>query len=134
MKKLIVASCLLVMSGCSLVPKAPLATDEEKVAERAHQRYQAMIAGDYRKAYKLMSPGYRVLNTLEDFQAANRGVAQWEKVQIVKVTCAEETCKVGVSFDYRREKSLRSGLQATGGTVRDVWGKLDGQWYFLRLE
>lgn len=136
MKKLGLLVCMLWLGGCSsLMPgSSDKGTPEEIVAERALQRYQAMMAGDYRKAYKFMTPGYRVLNTLEDFQKSNIGVAQWGEVEIGRVTCSENDCRAGVSFEYRREGVTRRGTGPTGGAVRDVWNQIDGQWYFTRME
>lgn len=134
MKKIVLLGAVLWLVGCSAMQGKDALTDEAVVAHKAERRYQAMMAGNYRSAYKLMSPGFRELNTLGDFEERFVGVRSWQKVSIGAVMCDGDVCRVGVSFSYVNRAAGGKASFMPDGTIRDIWGRVDGQWYYLKKE
>ena len=55
--------------GCASHPNTPAATvtPETLVSERAQQRWDRLLANDYRQAYDFLTPAYRGLKTPEEY-------------------------------------------------------------------
>jgi hypothetical protein len=99
-----VAVLAAVASGCAavgggLAKDSPAAVKEAAVAERAKARWQLLIKRDYEGAYGYFSPSSREATTLSKFEASIRQI-EYRAVNIEKVECMAEACKVTLTLTY----------------------------------
>jgi hypothetical protein len=98
----------------SLSPDSPADVKQAAVAERANARWQAIIKGEYGKAYEFSSEASRQAVTLDRFRDRARTVAFRDAV-VKGVECAADTCRVDVliTYDHRRVKGVGFPLTET---------------------
>jgi len=132
-------AALIVVAGCAalgggLTKDTPPDVKAAAVKERSSARWTALIKGDKDAAYAYLSPGTRNLITLEQY----RGRVQtggFRAVQIEKVDCEPELCKVGLMLTYDYAPVLRQGTtgSAKGITtyLQEMWVLENGQAWFV---
>ena len=115
-------------AGCAttgtLGNDTPVGEKQAVVAERAAARWQAMIKGDYEKAYGYMSATSRQATSLDRFRSRTRSVV-YRDAKVRNVVCDADACKadVFVSFDHVR-------LKGAGNAMEETWVIEQGQaWY-----
>lgn len=112
----------LLLAGCAAVePRGP----EQIVGERAKQRWDALIAGDLKKAYAFMSPAGRTVVTQEAYEKSiRRGFHKAARVTQVRCT-GPELCEVTLEIEYdfsgRRMQT----------PFFEKWVRQDSQWWYL---
>lgn len=114
---------LFLLAGCSSIgtPK----TAEELVAQRAQERLDAMMAGDFVEALEYTSRAYRQSATANQYRARYAGVGNWTKATVDRVACEEERCNVTISVTYRM---VRPNIENTR-PLNEVWISTGGDWY-----
>lgn len=137
LRRFILLAIVLAVSGCAVIqPK----TDEERVFALAKQRQAALLKHDFKKAYQYMSPGYRQLNSLTQFNASYAGVYAWVSSNVKNASCADDVCKVNVAIEYDGGLMMNSVRKPSDEkfliprTNLETWFKLDGQWWFSKSE
>ena len=119
-----VALSAVVFSGCAL-PESQRRPDKEVVAEKAQQRWDALVKGDFAKAYRFISPAGRSLTT-ESAYASGLKTGFWTDAKVQDVRCpTSETCEVDVMIEYQA-----LGLR-TKTPAREQWVKEDSDWWFV---
>ncbi|MDR0249888.1 MAG: hypothetical protein LBI35_01010 [Burkholderiales bacterium] len=96
----------------------------EIVKKRFQERWDAMIARDYAKAYTYLSPATRALVSQEQFTARfSRG--QFKKAEFQEAKCEEDVCMVRflLTYDHTRMKDITT---PTG----EKWFFQDGEAWF----
>lgn len=119
------------LTGCAGFQVQP---DENVVAKRAEQRMTALKDLDFKKAYSYMTPGYRAVKNLNRFQAEFAGAANLQSFAVVGTECEEDRCVVILERSYQMHMNVRGarGAQVFEGHTRQVWVRLDGQWWYSR--
>jgi hypothetical protein len=118
--------------GCAGIPEvgslagdAPMAARQAAVETRARGRWDALIAGDYEKAYSYMTEASRGATSLERFKVRSSVVA-FRSVKIDSVSCDADACsaEIFVTYDHRKFK---------GGTTRlkETWVLERGQMSYV---
>jgi hypothetical protein len=112
----------LTLSGCTTVPQR---SDAEVVKERATARWSALVAGDMKTAYEMVSPAGRTVVSFEGFRSSLKQ-GFWKSAQVRDVKCeSAELCDVSVDIEYEfMGRRTRTALQ-------EKWVKQDSQWWFL---
>ena len=98
------------LSGCSVFGTAP---PEEQVRRLSEEWLEALLQGDYKKAYSYTTPGYQATHSARDHGRSYAGVAMWRKAEIGDVTCEgnqPSRCTAMLMVTY---KSLRGGFENT---------------------
>ena len=134
------ASLLTVILGLSACAMMQPKTAEESVLARAEQRQVALLKHDFAKAYQYMSPGYRQLNSLEQFTANHVGVYSWVSSTVKNASCDDDVCKVNVEIEY--DAGLMMGTSRKPSAEKflvprvnqETWFKLDDKWWFSKSE
>ena len=125
--------CAALLAACSTT--APRSENPEQLlGKRAEERWGALIAGDWEKAYAYFTPGYRDVNAYEGYRLSmvNRQI-NWTAARAKGVECESEAkCLVKIDIDY----SLIGGMQGVGKVsstrnATETWLKLENQWYLL---
>ncbi|MBI3343686.1 MAG: hypothetical protein HY028_02255 [Gammaproteobacteria bacterium] len=106
-------------------------TDEERVGERAVERWHALMAGDFKKAYGYLGPGYRSATPYAAYEAKLKsGLVEWKKAELKSVKCQPELCTVELGLDYRPMVKGFEEYQMKNG-VTEKWVKVDSQWWYI---
>ena len=114
------------LAGCaSLAP----ATPEAAVQERATARWQALIKGDYERAYKLSTPSYRAKSNLARYRGQFGSAVSWEGISVPSVKCEVEKCVATVLIKAKPVSRARQ-IGTLETAVEEVWVQEDGQWWF----
>jgi hypothetical protein len=96
----------------------------EIVKKRFQERWDAMIARDYAKAYTYLSPATRAL--MSEAQFINRfSKGNFKKAEQPEVKCEEDVCTIRflLTYDHARMK----GIEASTG---EKWFFRDGEAWF----
>ena len=135
-RRLVLLMVVLGVSACAVIePKA-----EEHVFALAEQRQAALLKHEFDKAYQYMSPGYRQLNSLEQFTTKNMGVYAWESSNVLNSECEEDICKVNVAIEYDSARMFNTGRKPVAekriiSRVNiETWIKLDNKWWFSKSQ
>ena len=119
---------LLLLGGCSAFPtKSP----EEIVFERAQQRIDLLMAGDYQASYEFTTPGYRSTESAGRYGTRWSGVGMWISANVTKAECAAaeavDRCKAVVEVVYRAV-----GYDPLTTILTEDWLLIGGQWYLYQ--
>lgn len=118
----------LVVSGCASLK---LPTAENRLAERAEQRWHALIAGDFDQAYEYETPGYRAVYSKKAFQNRFGRHVRWVNASTHSVKIHGDIAEVRVMIGYR---SLTTDGQPIDGVqpIQERWQLVDGKWWYSK--
>jgi hypothetical protein len=120
---------LAACAGKAPVPQSP----EVSIADRAQDRWEALLAGDFETAWGYYSPGFRSTTSVIDlaFVMRSRRV-RWTSAQYKEHSCLENSCTVIFDMGFTVYRPV-PGMNKWDGSdrVEEKWVKTDGQWWFL---
>lgn len=125
---------LLLLSGCSSVPKALTDADKAKLLERVSQRWQAQSAKDWDKAWEFTTPNYRSVFPKELYRNNFSFDVDWELtgVELVhydaQAAVASVAARVMSSPSRQRRSASKLGVIPT--VIKEKWLLIDGQWWY----
>lgn len=112
----------LAISGCAV---APARSDQEVVAEKSQLRWNALVAGDFKAAYDMISPAGRSVVTFESYRSSLKP-GFWKDARVKEVKCASpELCEVRLEIEYEYVN------RRTRTPFQEKWVKQDSNWWFL---
>ncbi len=128
---------VFVMTGLFLAACASVTPESENpdnlIAERAQARWDALLSGDYRKAYSFYSPGYRSTTSAEDlaFEIRTRRVL-WTSAQYKEHSCQENSCTVSFEVGFTVNRPV-PGLDKWDSSeiMEEKWVKTGGEWWYV---
>lgn len=130
-KYLLVLAVLVVVTVGGYALWQSTITDEDRAGERAVERWHALMAGDFKKAYSYFGPGYRSATPYPVYEArAKSAVVDWKKVDLKSVKCEPELCNVELNIDYRPMVKGFEGYQLQN-RLTEKWVKIDNQWWYI---
>jgi len=111
-----------ILGGCAA---NPVRSDKEIVAERAQQRWDLLVKGDFEGAYALISPAGRELMK-PDAYASSLRKDFWTGAKVDQVECGTtDACAVEVWIEYQyRGMKMRT-------PVHEKWIKQKSDWWFV---
>ena len=118
----VVGALALVLVGCA----TPVGkSDAELVTERVQERWAAVIAGNYDKAYEYISPAGRSVMTLQGFKNSMKPGFH-KSARVVEVKCGTpDMCDVQLEIEYEFQgKRSKTPLP-------ERWVKQEGKWWLL---
>lgn len=119
----------VLLSACATPPQST----GNFVAERAQDRWDALLAGELEAAYAFYSPGYRSTTSLIDFAFGIRARrVHWTSAQYTEHRCSESSCTVTFDVGFRVNQPV-PGLDKWDGSqiMEEKWVRTDGQWWYL---
>lgn len=118
----------LAVSGCAAVKPEP---PELQVRKLATQRWQALLAGNFDKAYEFATPAYRLIHTADAYRAKRQATpVKWVSAEVHSVACQEVKCDVKIHIQSKpMVPTMFKGVIDSG--VDEVWVMEDGQWWML---
>lgn len=123
------------LAACSTQTATDNRPPEEIVKQRAAERWDALLAADYTKAYGYLAPTVRTVKSLEGYKLGLRVVdgkdSPWKKYEIRQVSCQEQaqSCKATVAIEAILSVPKFAGMTATA-EAEEEWILQDGQWYY----
>jgi len=123
---------VLILSACS--GQTTKQDDPGKVVvERAQNRWDTLLAGDYESAYAYYSPGYRSTKSVIDFaiDIRSRRVRQ-TSAEYLDHSCTESACTVRFNVGFVVNNPVQ-GLDKweSSSVIEDKWVKTESQWWYL---
>jgi len=108
------ASCAVSPIGDGSGPAVGSKAREDAVAARVGERWDAVIKGEWARAYEYMSPASRAATSLEQYQKVARRVA-YRAAKINGIECDAERCqvKLSITYDHRLMKGVTTPLEET---------------------
>lgn len=122
--KVLLALCIIGLSSCGSPPP------EEQVGQRALERWQALIQGDFKKAYGYLSPGYRAVTSFPIYHSHIGGAVRWKEATLKEVSCADTVCDVIVTIRYQYT-AQPVGEYKGERPLKETWVRVDNKWWFL---
>ena len=119
---------LALLAACAgMAPAKP----EDMVKARATERWQALIAGDFKKAYELTPPSYRAVTSLDRYSSQFGNAATWTGVEVTQVTCEPETCMAKVQVSAQVPLG-RAGTTPISTYIDETWVLEDTKWWMYQ--
>lgn len=114
------------LAGCA----ATSLTDspEQTVTQLAQQRWSHLIDGRWADAYAMLTPAYRALHPLREYQAGFKGAVGWKRANVTAVTCEPEKCDVRMELVVTNPMARRAD-DTLSTNFSETWLKEDGRWY-----
>ena len=112
-----------ILGGCATANLGR--SDKEIVAERAQQRWDLLVKGDFAGAYGFISPaGHELVNPVAYASSLRTGF--WIGAKVDHVECQTvEACEVDVWIEYQyRGMKMKT-------PVREKWIRQKSDWWFL---
>jgi hypothetical protein len=119
----------VLLTACATAP----GNTENSIEDRAQNRWDALLAGDYESAYAFYSPGYRSTRSVVDFAIGIRSRrVRWTSAEYMEHNCLENSCTVLFNVGFTVNKPVPGMKKFDGSnTVEEKWVKTEGQWWYL---
>ena len=114
----------LVLTACATVPP------EDQVRQRANDRWAALVAQNFDKAYSFAPPAYRQLKTADVYRSSHQAPVKWLSANVIKVSCESEKCDVRVALESQPMVPFGAGMTLTAG-LDETWVYEDGNWWMV---
>lgn len=120
---------VLALSACaSLGGSSP----QEQVRQRATERWQALLAGEYSRAYNYNTPSFRAVLTVDGYRNRFGSAVTWLGAEVVRVECPEVSrCTAVVRIDYRPVMSHQADAKISTH-VDETWISENGKWWLFQ--
>jgi len=106
------------------------ATPEQQVAERALERWQAIIDNDLESAYAFLSPAYRQAVPLTMYQGRLGQNVAWRDAEVKSVSCATDACDVALQISYRYNMPNFEKLE-NSRLFKEKWIRIEDDWWYF---
>jgi hypothetical protein len=124
------ALCLsLAVSACaSLAPGKP----EDQVRQRATERWQALVKGEFIRAYSYSTPGFKAVITADGFRNRFGGAVTWLGAEVVSVKCEEANkCVATIKLEFKPALNVRK-TEPMVNHFDETWLLDQGQWWLFQ--
>ena len=119
---------LLLVACAGLSGAAP----EAHVRQRATERWQALVGGDFNRAHSFNTPGFRAVVDANGFRGRIGNAGSWIGAEVVDVNCPEKAkCVARVRIDFKPVLSRRFGDKISTHTD-ETWLLEEGQWWIFQ--
>lgn len=125
----VTAAAVAALAGCASTPPVP---PQDTVRQLATQRWQALLAKDYKRAYEMSAPAYRKLNSAELYATRKMSVpVRWLSAKVLRVECeSEERCTARVEIESRPIAPNAPKMPLVG-VINETWVRDSGQWWMF---
>lgn len=118
---------MLMLIACDSEPEV---SPEQRVADRAAQRWQALIDKDLNRAYEFFSPAYRQAVSVERYKGSFGGSVIWQDAEVKTVKCGENVCDVTMMIVYKY--NVRAASFESNKILEEKWILSDGAWWYFQ--
>lgn len=131
-----VALRLVALAALAAVFLAACATTggtSSAIVERAEARWDAVLAGDFERAYQYYSPGYRSSHSPGDLELSMRlRKVQFRAARYAEHACEGDRCDLKFEVEYRIPSPV-PGLDKweSKTTIDETWIRTRDEWWYL---
>jgi hypothetical protein len=120
----------VILAACASNPGA---SRDRQIQERAQARWDAIIAGDYERAFTYLSPGYRSTTNAADYGIELRlRKVRYLSASYLDHSCDDNACSVRVDVGFRLAQPMKGVPEWDGTqTLTEQWVRIGGDWWFL---
>jgi hypothetical protein len=119
----------LTLAACASLSKQPPA---EQVRQRATERWQALVTGDFSRAYGYNSPAFRAVVNPAGYRNRFGGALTWLGAEVIEVNCPEVSkCVAKLRIDFKPLLGRKSNDKMSTH-VDETWLLEDGQWWMFQ--
>ena len=120
---LTVASCA---SVASIKP-------EDQVGQRATERWQALVKGEFIRAYSYSTPAFKAVITADGFRNRFGSAVTWLGAEVVRVKCedAANRCVVTIKLEFKPAMSFKKTAPMVN-YHEETWLREQDQWWFFQ--
>lgn len=105
---------------------------EAQVRQRATERWQALVAGQFSRAYSYNTPGFRAVVSPDGHRNRFGGAVTWLGAEVIRVDCPEASkCNALVRLDFRPVLSRKDDVKLSSH-VDETWLLEDRQWWYFQ--
>jgi hypothetical protein len=124
------AVAVAALAGCAgLTTPAP---PEQVVRQLATQRWQALLAKDFDKAYGFSVPSYRALKTAEYYKNKRQATpVKWISAEIFNVECEASKCAVRIKLESKPIVPFSNFDGTIVGGLDETWVLDGGKWWMF---
>jgi hypothetical protein len=131
----LVASCFVASPGRAAVPEGLTADQVAALEQRVRERWSALSARDYGKAWEFSTPLYRSIfpKKLYVLQFSYTVERELTGVEVVNYDASAAVASVTARVMSKPLKQTSTASQALGAlpvTVHERWMFIDGEWWF----
>lgn len=114
---------LMLLFMCGFLLACEEKTPEQQVTQAANERWQALIQGDFGKAYKHYTKAYKQTTSLDHFKNRIRGVGLWTGADVTRVKCddAGKQCTASVEVTVAVKMRGLDKPTETSTVLKEVW-------------
>jgi|SRR5450759_1006085 len=126
--------CLSLCAALTLAACANLGggNPEAQVRQRATERWQALVAGEFSRAYSYNTPGFRAVVSADGYRNRIGGAITWLGAEVVGVNCPEaDKCTARLRIDFKPLLSRPSAANVSTH-VDETWLLENGEWWFFQ--
>ena len=119
----------LALVACASINSRP---PEEQVRQRATERWQALVAGQFSRAYSYNTSGFRAVVSPDAYRNRFGGAVTWLGAEVIRVDCPEASkCNALVRVDFRPVLSRKDDVKLSSH-VDETWLLEDRQWWYFQ--
>lgn len=126
------AAVLLALAGCAAMqPQTP----EQVVQERAQARWDALIKGDFEKAWTYTDAQTRSQVAQQDYKQRFGAAGAWISATVLRVECQPEKCLAAVRLTTQNiVPNFAQAIPQITTFVDEEWVRDEGQWWYARID
>ncbi len=122
---------LVLTTGCAIFGGADRQSDEY-IVERATQRWKALVDGDFKKAYKFESPGYRKAKSLSYYRKQFGGWVAWTGASVMHVKHkSEQLVELRIKLEFDSYQRQSESMQKDASYFNEKWIYLEDNWWYV---
>lgn len=119
----------LTLAGCASLGGG---NPQEQVRQRATERWQALVGGQFSRAYAYSTPGFRAVVTPDSYRNRIGSSVTWLGAEVIRVNCPEANkCTAMLRIDYKPVLIRQNGVKVSTH-IDETWLFEDGQWWFFQ--
>lgn len=99
------------------------------VHKRAQQRWTALVAGQFDKAYPYLAPSVREVMSYDHFRSSFGSGGAWQAADVYDVKCELERCEAKIRL---RIKLPIHGIESITTDTQETWIPENGQWWLYQ--
>lgn len=123
-------SACLSLAACASAVTTP--TPQDQVRQRATERWQALVAGEFSRAYSYNMPSYRAVVSPDAYRNRFGNAVVWVGSEIVDVNCPEVTkCLARLRLEYKSLMNRKFAAKLST-YVDETWLFEEGQWWLFQ--
>lgn len=106
-------------------------TPQSQITKRATERWQALIASDFPRAYTYGTPSFRSIVPQENYRIRFGAGVTWLGAEVMGVECPEETkCIAKIRIDFKPLLGRNTNAKYSS-QVDETWLLDNGQWWIF---